>query len=78
MSNIDGIRKRTSAILAAIEERRQPKPVQHLAYIIMTADGRDFPGCEESNARKRAEVDLIGGPLKCYIDLDPDEDGIEP
>lgn len=76
--NIDALNAQASKALAAIERRKQPKPVLELPTVFLTIAGQDWPGCAERNARAWAMSEATGMHVKVYQDMGPDEDGCEP
>jgi hypothetical protein len=77
MSTIAGLYLRINKTLAAIEQRRHPKPVMPLPFVFLTTTGEDWPGYEESNRTAYRHASLIGVGVSAYAGIDPDEDGIE-
>lgn len=76
--NIDALNAHADKALAAIERRKQPRPVLQLPTVYLTNEGKSWPGCEARNERAWNMAAATGINPKVYLDTGPDEDGCEP
>ncbi len=77
MRNVDTLNAQMNKVFAAIERRKQPKPVQRLPTIFLTDEGGSWPGCEALNESAWSMAAVTGINVKVYQGMGPDEDGCE-